>query len=119
MKDMLQSITFTQNYIHQLRRENVVRNTAGQSAVMVTKKKKVTEPVMADVTGENLKDWAKTQEVLKKFKNSQQPFRGRGNYRGRGKFPQFRPRSSYRGQSFFRGRNFRGRGQPQSNEQKN
>ena len=48
LKDSFNLITFLQNYIHQLRRENIIRSAAGQAAVVVTKKKKILEPIFED-----------------------------------------------------------------------
>ena len=90
LKDFFSLFGSLQAYIHTLRRENVVRATAGSSALAIMRKRKEVEPLMGEGTESALKSWAKTQEAVKRFKGQQQlrPFQRRGNFQGRGKFPQ-------------------------------
>ena len=78
-----------QTYITNLRRENVVRATAGPTAVSIMQKRKADETLMGDATEAALKSWSKTQEAVKKYKVQHQPFPQRGDFQGRGQFFQF------------------------------
>jgi hypothetical protein len=107
VKDIFSLITFTQNYIHQLRKENVIRATAGQSAVAITKKRKQAESLMEDSVAKDIKSWSKTQTALRSYRANIHPFRGRGGFGGRSRPPRSSYSSGYkRGwRSRFRGRN--------------
>jgi len=104
-KDIFSLIAFMQRNIQNLRKDNVIRNIGGQSAVIINNKRKAGEAVMGETAEEEIKKWAKTRSALKTYR-LQLPFQRGGRPYGRGRAS---PKIYSSNNNSFRNR-YRGRG---------